>query len=102
MARIPDRLKNELDKTTQRREGDASNNVFDFIVTVKSVDELIGLIRTEYPDLSESDLINRVKMLDIPGGQLAEYSENNGLRYQIVDSGLAMQGNAPEQRSCVS
>ncbi len=85
------KFKNELDSNMARREGAKSNELFDFIVTVKDVNELVDLIRIEYPDLTETDLLSRVKMIDIPDGKLAAHAQQFGYRYQTVDPKESMR-----------
>jgi len=89
-AETVSQFRDTLDKTIRRRESVTSNEIFDFVVNVKNVNELIDLIKAEYPMLSESDLLNRLKMIDTSSGKLSDYADKNGYRYQTFDSGLAM------------
>ncbi|MCB1195000.1 hypothetical protein KDK77_02340 [bacterium] len=78
-------FKRELDTKILPREGVASSQLFDFIATVDSMDGLVELIGAEYPDLSPSDMLNRIRILDVPKGKLSSYAANNGYRYQEID-----------------
>ncbi|RJP59437.1 MAG: hypothetical protein C4541_06135 [Candidatus Auribacter fodinae] len=84
-------FKAALDGKTVLREGSSSTQLFDFIVSVKNMDELVDLIRVEYPQLTRADLLNRVKMIDVPNGSLAPYALENGFRYQVVDDQQAVE-----------
>jgi hypothetical protein len=79
-------FKNELDQATVLREGTPSNRLFDFITTLTSMEELVQLIQSEYPNISAYDLTNRLKIIDIQHGKLSEYARNNGFRFQTVDT----------------